>query len=650
MQFEDILTDIEKLVGLTLNSINPATPGVVLIKFDRAKKNYLLQIEGSPKQFTRTVKELADIWNHLVQQGYVNVDQALFGGGSSRNQPETIFANLPYIQHFKYNNKKHLLLRMQATHEPGTQDELSGSELRIIKKLIDKQKNLNISAVNNEFEGSLRQLEKNIQAIQARNPGDQSIKEFESTLFALKKVQQEIESTIVTLDAQKEDRKTKKIVTVEDEIRAIKIEDIIDSPIFTGVDDGQEDSDDDEDTKLDNIGSLSFIEKFNKPNFRRQTPTFSLLYDRLTFNEIEIQPEYQRKDRIWSITQKSKLIESILMGLPLPIFYFGERSNGNWIIIDGLQRITTIQDFMQDKFMLRDFEDTKLNGKKFSDFNRHDVRKIREFEITAYIVDAKEENEKFITELFHRINTFGMKLSHQEIRTAINLGSSVAYLKHLATNTSFINATDNKVNADRQKDLELCLAALAYMLRGYKSYRYGKYDIFLGDAMKDLNRENFTVEYDSNNNPKYSSTSIFLGRLTEKFVAALNFSKEIFGEAAFKKIRYPDKGDPLNKPLFELIISVFSNLTPQQMTLIKTNRAIFFEKFYSAIADDSDHYARWESKTYEDKKRGFDYALSQSTGKRVTVLYRFDSFIKIIEESIGCNITFTPFLKSNNND
>jgi len=651
MKFEDILDDIEKLVNIPLCSINPSTPKVKIVKFDRLKKNYHLQIENSSKISSRSFSELADIWHNLALHRYVSVDQALYGVGSSRNQPETILSNLPYIQHFKYRNKKHLLLRNKNTHELGTQHELPNTDFKIIKRLIDNHKSINISRINNDFEISIIILEKNINFLKTRYGGDQSIYDLENTLLQLKKIQQEIESTIVSVDDTKEIENPQETIYSEDEIKSLRPENIIDSPIFTGVDDGNEDNDEDNDendvsTKIVDSSTLSAIERFIRPNFRRQTPTFSLLYERLQFNEIEMQPAYQRKDRIWPPSQRSKLIESILIGLPLPTFYFGERTNGNWIIIDGLQRLTTVQDFLSNKFALRDLEDVKLNGLKFNELNRLDKRKIREFEITAYIVDTKEDTEKFVIELFHRINTYGMKLSNQEIRTAINLGSSTSYLKYLATRPSFINATNKKVNTDRQKDLELCLAALAYMLLGYKNYEYGKYDEFLGRAMKELNKEDFNLTHDTNNTFFYNSKSNLLEKMTSRFLTALDFSSQIFNENAFKKTSMSEKSEPLSKPLFELIVSVFSNLTEVQMDSLKTNKEKFTREFYAAIENDSKEYSKWTSEIYEKKVRGFNYSISQSTGKRVTILYRFDAFIKMLEKYIQDEIVFTPFLKN----
>ncbi|MDC5395753.1 DUF262 domain-containing protein, partial [Acinetobacter baumannii] len=178
-----------------------------------------------------------------------------------------------------------------------------------------------------------------------------------------------------------------------EEKRNFDLSDLVDLSEITGIDEGV--AEDPEDSLSEQESKNKDIQELQIPNIRRQTPSLALLYDRLRYEEIEIQPEYQRKDRIWDDKRKSRLIESILMGLPLPIFYFGERiKNDHWIVIDGLQRLTTIQDFMKGDFSLKLDEDSPLfhlNGKTYRDFDRKEARSIREYEITAYVIDVNEE-------------------------------------------------------------------------------------------------------------------------------------------------------------------------------------------------------------------------------------------------------------------
>ena len=636
MQFAEILDQIEKLTGKLLQPINPTTSPIIISNFDRSQEKYYLEIEGDSKQKSRSFKELEEIWTQLILNGYVNVDQALYGAGSSRNQPETVLSYLPNIEYFKYADKKHLLFRRTATHELGTQQEVLTSDQIILKKQIDNQRSFDIEKTAFTLKNNVLLFQEKIKSLAKRFPDEKILSEFENIAFELQSIHSDIAQTIVSLDEENYYAKLKEYSNPEaSPLQDTNLDELADSPLFTGIEKEPETLDDSSDSALSND------EYVHQPVFRRQTPTLTLLYDRLHFHEIEMQPAYQRSDRIWLPKMKSKLIESILMGLPLPVFYFGEKRDGNWVVIDGLQRLSTIQDFISDSFLLSDLEKIPtLNGKKFSTLSRAEARKLKESEITAYIVDASEGSEEAVIELFHRINTYGVQLSEQEIRNALHLGTSVQFLRLLANSPQFKIATNGVVNKKRQKDIELCLGAIAYMLMGYKTYNEKTYDAFLRKAMKILNEENLEVNEDGRiEDIKRSS---LLNNLAFKFTNALLFAKEIFGDATFRKNINSGKSEPLSKPLFELITAVFSNLTSEQMNKIRAHKAKFVSSFFDAIENESITYAKWTSDTYNEKGRGFAYSISQSTSKRVTVLYRFDALINILEISTGASVVINP--------
>ncbi|EFT6835464.1 DUF262 domain-containing protein, partial [Salmonella enterica] len=235
----------------------------------------------------------------------------------------------------------------------------------------------------------------------------------------------------------------------------------IESPNTYGVDEGENDT---TSSQL-NLELKTLQAKLGVARITSKTPVLSLIFDRVHFGDIELQPDFQRKDRIWNNEKKSKLIESILLKLPLPVFYFGNRiAEDKWVVVDGLQRITTIYDFMSGEFKLSKLDILEdLNGKEFGELTRTEQRAIREYEITAYFIEMNKDSTDLIVELFHRINTYGVKLSDQEIRSALNQGSSVKFLRYLASKNEFKQATHGKVKPDRQKDMELCLAALAFI-------------------------------------------------------------------------------------------------------------------------------------------------------------------------------------------
>lgn len=131
MTFNDLLNEIEKLIGLDLDSIARAE-GIRITKVDRPNNRVeLVTSAGRPK--TRSFDELKKVWDRLCKEPAIHVDSVLRGSSSSRNQPETILANLPYVEWFRFDNKKHITLRTEPTHGYGTlkqMDEFSAEEIK----------------------------------------------------------------------------------------------------------------------------------------------------------------------------------------------------------------------------------------------------------------------------------------------------------------------------------------------------------------------------------------------------------------------------------------------------------------------------------------------------------------------------------------
>lgn len=118
MNFSDLLNDIDRLKGKRLGSLNKGS-NLIVTKVNRAEEKVeLTTLDGTHK--TRPFSELRLLWDKLNQLPAVHVDSALGGSGSSRNQPETILANLPYIEYLRIDNKKHISLLQKDSHEIGT--------------------------------------------------------------------------------------------------------------------------------------------------------------------------------------------------------------------------------------------------------------------------------------------------------------------------------------------------------------------------------------------------------------------------------------------------------------------------------------------------------------------------------------------------
>jgi hypothetical protein len=634
MQLEDIVSHLECLIGKELSSLTTTTGSIVITKVDRGSKKYWIKAAGSNKSTPRTLRELDDILFELTRQGFGSVDQGLYDEGTTRDQPETIFAHLPNVQYFRFKKKIYLLLRDHPVHDLGVISTPQGAELRELRRRIENHlflSNAQVAVTHSSLSKSLQQA---LNAIFKKLPGDDDVTAAENCLTKLDDLGQQISAAIVSLDDLP--RVEKEELGSPDETRTtnLLLEELLDDESVTGIENQIEETQ---------------SEAITKPRIRQLTPTFSLIYDRLTYNEIELQPDFQRKDRIWKPDKKSKLIESILMGLPLPMFYFGEKENGDWVVIDGLQRITSVFDFMSGTFELEQLEILKhYNTKSYETLDRTAQRQIQEYIITAYLIDIKSDKENIIAELFQRINTYGIRLSGQEIRSGLNQGSSVTFLRYIAGLNEFKVATDFKIKPDRQRDMEICLSAVAFIVLGYSDFDYSKFDTFLSQTMKRLNHYRLELSADGSidegtTSLTNNSEGVYLV-LAEKIAKALVLAHEIFGGFAFKKEPKEDRQMPLSKPLFELIVSAFYFLDDQQQIMLEKKSGDFLNLFYQAIANDSTEYATWIYKRYEEEGRGFQYAISTSTGKRTTIVYRFEAFKQILKVSTEIELDFKPLL------
>ena len=141
MIFIEVLEDIKKLIGLPLQSIKPGA-GITIISVDIDHGNLFLRTNQGVLR-SRPLIELERIWDELQKNPAVHVDRVLNGSGTSRNQPETILANLPYIEWAKIHNKKHLVLVKEKTHAYGTLRQMDAPSTANILRLIDKTLNDN---------------------------------------------------------------------------------------------------------------------------------------------------------------------------------------------------------------------------------------------------------------------------------------------------------------------------------------------------------------------------------------------------------------------------------------------------------------------------------------------------------------------------
>lgn len=225
----------------------------------------------------------------------------------------------------------------------------------------------------------------------------------------------------------------------------------------------------------ENSSDDSKIERYQINTFTQDRAIETLLkwYD----NKKLILPEFQR-DYVWTYANSCRLIESILLNLPIPnIFLFKIKyQNGEkFLLIDGLQRITTINQYVKGTWKQGDEEkkfkmqspNEKWNKKLFKDLSEDDQQFIYDYPIGTTIFESSSgadvDQNNIIFSVFERINTGSEKLSDQEIRNAVYDGELLASLKDIITNKDYLSLVGSDQGiCKRGKDIELFLRFIAY--------------------------------------------------------------------------------------------------------------------------------------------------------------------------------------------
>lgn len=200
------------------------------------------------------------------------------------------------------------------------------------------------------------------------------------------------------------------------------------------------------------------------------------LHNKQKRGRLVLQPDFQRQ-YVWDSTKASKLIESAILGIPLPIIYLSEEKDGKEYVIDGQQRLTSFFSYIDGSFPDgKPFKLTGLNvctdlgGKKFSDLSEELQDKIRYYKIRA-ITFQKDSSETLKFEIFERLNTGSVQLNDQELRNCLYRGKLNLALKDMAADADFMYICGLKSPDKRMKDRELVLRFSAFFHKTYLNYK-----------------------------------------------------------------------------------------------------------------------------------------------------------------------------------
>jgi len=288
--------------------------------------------------------------------------------------------------------------------------------------------------------------------------------------------------------------------------------------------------------------------------------TTATLLDQLVRENIQLNPRFQRRDA-WNITRKSRFIESIILGFPIPhiVLASSEQERGKFIILDGKQRLLTILQFYgksetpNNDFALKGLEFRKdLNNLSYKDLNsnseytsvltRLDNQTIRTMLIRNW------HTESFLYKIFLRLNLESTPLSPQELRQALHAGDFVNFLDDQSVQSKALKKILKSDSPDfRMRDNELLMRYMGfhYFLSSYR----GALKAFLDMTCKDLNKE-------------WKARADDIKEAANQFECAVDMTIDIFGEKNFSRMWLSDSQNyrsRFNRAILDVMVFYFSD-------------------------------------------------------------------------------------------
>ena len=299
-----------------------------------------------------------------------------------------------------------------------------------------------------------------------------------------------------------------------------------------------------------------------------------------------LDPDWQR-EYVWTTKRASRLIESFLIGLPVPVIYLSVNNENEYEVIDGLQRLTSVFDFLNNKFKLTGLEiKNELNGSQFKDLPKPLQNKLRNTTIrTIELTQTTHKDLVFL--MFERLNTGGVALNEMEIRNCLYRGKLNDLIKELAQFKEFKDCIAQKYINKRMKDRSLVLRFLAF------------YQMTFTKARKGL-KAFFNSFFETYRNPGEET----LNEFSNKFKHSMKAAYSIFGDKGF---RLKPTSRSANASVFQVICVSFTDY--DQGALTRSADSIF-EEYLDLIATDS----RWVD------------CVSTSTGSFDRISYTFETW------------------------
>ena len=308
-------------------------------------------------------------------------------------------------------------------------------------------------------------------------------------------------------------------------------------------------------------------------------------------------PEFQR-DFIWPEDKQSKLIESVVMRIPLPVFYTAEDHDGRMVVVDGLQRLSTFRRFVDGELKLRLPDRPELDGKRFDELTPKFRDRVEDCNLTFYIIDSKAP-ERARLDIFERVNG-GLQLTRQQMRNCLYMGQATKFLKDEAGTEIFIRATGDSLNKKTMRDREFVNRYCAFEVLGVDDYTRDDMDDFLARSLVRMN----------------DMSSAELAELSTTFRRGLENNYLLFERHAFRKHEPGQESrSVLNASLWDVMVTGLARYSAVQIN----TRA---EKLREAV-----HLLLWEE--------AFNTAITYGPNDPRKVKTRFQMSRSVLMEVLG---------------
>lgn len=328
---------------------------------------------------------------------------------------------------------------------------------------------------------------------------------------------------------------------------------------------------------------------------RNETKSIYEVTRRIHSGQYVLDPDFQR-DFIWDDARQAKLIESVLLRIPLPVFYLAEDPEGRMIVVDGLQRLSTFRRFVDNDFKLRLPDRPDLHGLRFKDLPQKLKNRLEDCNLICYVITS-EAPERARLDIFERVNS-GVALTRQQMRNSLYQGPGTRFLRDHATSAVFKDVTTGSLNPKIMRDREFINRFCAFNLLTPDQYP-GEMDTFLAAALVKMN----------------GLDSSRLSSLSDEFNAALRNNQLLFGRNAFRK-HVPDQDwrGILNASLWDVMTTGLSGYSESE---VLDHDASLRDGFFALLEDED-----------------FVHSITYSTNSKKQVQRRFADAHRMIRTAL----------------